>query len=83
MKFILGALIGGGIGYIMGTHAGREQYERIMEAVGDMVGQDVVAQVTDILDQGAAEMRKAASEAAESSSEVVEEAASGNGSGSD
>jgi tryptophan synthase beta subunit len=79
MKFILGALIGGGVGYVLGTHAGREQFERIVSSLGDIVGQDVVKQVTDLLDQRTTEVRKAAYEGANAAADAVE----GNGSKSE
>ncbi len=82
MKFILGAVLGGAVGYVLGAQAGRERYDQIVASVSDMVGQDVVKQITDMLDQGASEMRKAASETADAASDLADDAMGGDGSGS-
>ena len=62
MRFIIGLTIGAGIGYILGTRDGRERYEEIVAGVSDFVGEEMVAQVTEFLDQGTAEIRRAANE---------------------
>ncbi len=78
MRFLIGIAIGAGVGYILGTRDGRERYDEIVASVSDLVGEEMVAQVTEFLDQGASEIRKAASEGLEeAASEVVETAGNG------
>lgn len=78
MRFLIGIAIGAGVGYILGTRDGRERYEEIVASVSDLVGEEMVAQVTEFLDQGASEIRKAASKGPEeAASEVVETAGNG------
>ena len=72
MRFLIGMAIGGGIGYILGTRDGRERYDEIVASLSEIVGEEKVAQVTEFLDQGTAEIRKAASEGLDEASEVVD-----------
>lgn len=62
MRFIIGLTVGAGIGYILGARDGRERYEEIVAGVSDLIGEEMVAQVTAFIDQGTAEIRKAAKE---------------------
>ena len=80
MRFLIGLAIGGGIGYVLGTRDGRERYDQIVASLSEMVGEEKMAQVTEFLDQGTAEIRRAASEGLDQASEVVE-ATSDNGDG--
>ena len=51
MRFRLGFGIGLGVGYVMGTKAGREQYERIMGATSKLWASDAGAKVRAVADQ--------------------------------
>jgi len=79
MRFIIGLAIGGGVGYVLGTAAGRERFDEIVAGLEGVLGEDTMQQVTDLLDQGTAEIRKAASEGLDTASEVIEAEASDNG----
>ena len=72
MKFIIGVAIGAGVGYVLGTAAGRERFDEIVAGMEGVLGEDTVQQVTDFLDQGTAEIRKAANEGLETASEVID-----------
>jgi len=71
MRFLIGLAIGVGIGYILGTRDGRERYDEIVAGVSDLVGEEMVAQVTEFLDQGASEIRKAANKGAASADDAA------------
>ena len=64
--------------YVLGTAAGRERFDEIVAGLEGVLGEDTVQQVTDFLDQGTSEIRKAANEGLESASDVID-AASENG----
>ena len=83
MKFIIGLLIGGGIGYIPGTRDGRERFDEIVTGLQDLVGEEVVQQMTDFLDQRTADVRKAAAEGLDAAGDVIEDRTAGNGSDTD
>jgi hypothetical protein len=72
MKFIIGVALGAGVGYVLGTAAGRERFEEIVAGLEGVLGEDTMQQVTDFLDQGTAEIRKAANEGLESASDVID-----------
>ena len=72
MKFIIGVAIGAGVGYVLGTAAGRERFDEIVAGMEGVLGEDTMQQVTDFLDQGTAEIRKAANEGLETASEVID-----------
>ena len=74
MRFLLGLAIGGGIGYVLGTRDGRERYDEIVASVSELIGEEKMSQMTEFLDQGAAEMRQAASEGTDAATDVVEAA---------
>lgn len=76
MKFLIGLVIGGGVGYVLGTAAGRERFDEIVAGLEGVLGEDKMQQVTDLLDQGASEIRKAANEGLETASEVIDASAS-------
>ena len=78
MKFLIGVGIGAGIGYVLGTAAGRERFDEIVAGLEGVLGEDTMQQVTDFLDQGTSEIRKAANEGLDSASDVID-AASENG----
>jgi tryptophan synthase beta subunit len=80
MKFIIGVALGAGVGYVLGTAAGRERFEEIVAGLEGVLGEDTMQQVTDFLDQGTAEIRKAANEGLETASDVID-ATSENGDG--
>ncbi len=80
MKFIIGVAVGAGVGYVLGTAAGRERFEEIVAGLEGVLGEDTMQQVTDLLDQGTAEIRKAANEGLETASDVID-ATSENGDG--
>ncbi len=80
MKFIIGVALGAGVGYVLGTAAGRERFEEIVAGLEGVLGEDTMQQVTDLLDQGTAEIRKAANEGLETASDVID-ATSENGDG--
>ncbi len=75
MKFLLGLLIGGSVGYVLGTAAGRERFDEIVAALEGVLGEETMQQFTDLLDQGTAEIRKAANEGLQSASDVIEASA--------
>jgi tryptophan synthase beta subunit len=79
MKFLIGLAIGGGVGYVLGTAAGRERFDEIVASLEGVLGEETMQQVTDLLDQGTSEIRKAASEGLDKASDVVEAAASDDG----
>jgi len=72
MKFLIGVAIGAGVGYVLGTAAGRERFDEIVAGMEGVLGEDTMQQVTDFLDQGTAEIRKAANEGLETASEVID-----------
>ena len=72
MKFLIGIGIGASIGYVLGTAAGRERFEEIVSGLEGVLGEDTMQQVTDFLDQGTSEIRKAANEGLESASDVID-----------
>ena len=74
MKFLFGVFIGGAVGYVLGTRDGRERFDEIVAAVSEIIGEETVAQITELLDQSGAEMRKAATESIDAASEVVDSA---------
>jgi len=43
MRFLTGLAIGGAVGYVMGTKAGREQYDRLVEMATEVVGDEMIA----------------------------------------
>jgi len=45
MRFLTGLAIGGAVGYVMGTKAGREQYDRLVEMATDAVSDEMIASV--------------------------------------
>lgn len=47
MRFRIGLIIGGGLGYVLGARAGRERYEQIVRAWRRMRGHPAVAQLAD------------------------------------
>ena len=61
MAFRSGLIIGLGIGYVLGTKAGRERYEQIVAAFNDMTSrpevQDLVAKGRGIMDTAASAAR--------------------------
>ena len=71
MRFLIGLAIGGGIGYILGTRDGRERYDEIVAGLSDLIGEENVAQMTEFMDQGTSEIRKAANEGLDTASEVI------------
>lgn len=79
MKFLIGIAIGGGIGYILGSAAGRERFEEIIAGMEGVLGEEKMQQVTDFLDQGTSEIRKAANEGLENASAVIDATTSDTG----
>jgi tryptophan synthase beta subunit len=79
MKFLIGMAIGGGIGYVLGTAAGRERFEEIVAGMEGVLGEEKMQQVTDFLDQGTSEIRKAANEGLENASAVIDATTTENG----
>ena len=75
MKFLFGLAIGGAIGYVLGTHDGRERFDEIVAAVSEVIGEETVAQITEFLDQSGAEMRKTSDVSVDAASEVLDNAA--------
>lgn len=61
MAFRSGLIIGLGVGYVLGAKAGRERYEQIMEAVGDLTArpevQDAIAKGRGLMDSAAQQAR--------------------------
>ena len=47
MRFRLGLIIGGAIGYVLGARAGRERYEQIARGYRRMRAHPAVSQLTD------------------------------------
>lgn len=54
MAFKTGLVMGLGVGYVLGTKAGRERYDQIMETVHEVTGrpevQDLVAKSRGLMD---------------------------------
>ena len=57
----LSALVGFGAGYVLGTRAGREQYEKIMQMVQGVKDNPRVQETTSMLSQQATELADTAS----------------------
>lgn len=66
-------LIGGAIGYVLGTRAGRERYDQIKQTAGKVRRNPTVQSV---VDDARAEAKAAARQAADSVTETVRKAAS-------
>lgn len=47
MRFRLGLLVGGAIGYVLGARAGRERYEQIRQWAGELRKHPAIAQLAD------------------------------------
>ncbi len=45
MRFLTGLAIGGAVGYVMGSKAGREQYDRLVEMAADVLSDETIASV--------------------------------------
>ncbi len=56
MRFRLGLLIGGGIGYVMGARAGRRRYEQIVRGWRQVrshpAAEEFTSQATEVVDAG-------------------------------
>lgn len=93
MRTKLAFLVGGAVGYVLGTRAGREQFEKIRTSARQMwedprvqsTVEDVEQRASDLMKEKAPELKEKISDAVKSASGTVRskaEEARGNGSGS-
>jgi hypothetical protein len=85
MKGKLGLLVGGAIGYVLGTRAGREQYDKIIAQGQSLWGspkvQDAKAQAQDFAREKGPEMGQKVADAASGAASAAQDKVSGSGSG--
>jgi membrane protein YqaA with SNARE-associated domain len=75
MRFRLGILIGGAVGYVLGAKAGTERYEQIQELWGSVKESDraqhVADEIRDVASQAADTLEEQATEQVEKVSSMV------------
>lgn len=80
MKTKLTLLIGAGIGYVLGTRAGRERYDALVvkakQAMNSEPAQEARAKVSEAVNEEAAKAREAVASAAASAAESAKSAVS-------
>ena len=75
MKFRTGLIIGFGVGYVLGSRAGRERYEQIKAAYDAFVGNEQVQRLVAVADKSTQRAREAAGDGMIAASDVVRERA--------
>jgi len=84
MKGKLGLLVGGAIGYVLGTRAGREQYDKIVAQGQSLMGnpkvQDAKAQAQDFAKQKGPEVGQKVADAASGAASAAQDKVSGSNS---
>lgn len=63
-RFKLGLLMGAGVGYVLGSKAGRETYEKIEQMWNDFTGRPEVQRVTSTIEQRTEQLKGKAKEGA-------------------
>ncbi|MEN8234609.1 MAG: hypothetical protein ABFR89_06755 [Actinomycetota bacterium] len=79
MKFRTGLVLGLGVGYVLGTKAGRERYEQMKSAFDSVRGNEKLQKAASVADRSTAKVRRAAGEGLVVASEKIKERAENNG----
>ncbi len=81
MKFRTGLIVGLGVGFVLGSRAGRERYDQMKAALDAVRSNETVQRATAVADRSTVKVRRAAGSGLVTASEKIKERAEGNGSG--
>ena len=81
MKFRTGLIVGLGVGFVLGSKAGRERYDQMKTALDSVRSNGTVQRATAVADRSTVKIRRAAGSGLVAASEQIKERAEGNGSG--
>ena len=78
LKTVLVAAVAGGVGYVLGTRAGREKFEELKARANDLAhsqqAQDAAAKVADVVKENAAKLPDPVADVVNSAADAVAEA---------
>ncbi|MFV9672592.1 MAG: hypothetical protein ACNYZH_05145 [Acidimicrobiia bacterium] len=81
MKFRTGLIVGLGVGFVLGSKAGRERYDQMKSALDSVRSNETMQRATAVADRSTVKVRRAAGSGLVTASEKIKERADSNGSG--